>query len=249
MAVLDIAALHIRPDVATLSGLFGVAGDDRVKLVDPEDVATMNRYHTLWRLHGSVMDADAARFFASTIPQHGMGPDTSELRTRVAQWRRDMVKVWIWHRWRRHRRRDHHGRPELQRDRVWLGEDTPADYYPDDPGPRFPPPPGFPGHTLSQPWGIDMEAREPNHENPWVQQTLEKMPTFHPMIMFRLCGRECHRPERERPRLRWAPPQRPGRGRGGGLVTRPRPRTPPWPPCWPPAAPEAEGSSSTPSPS
>lgn len=80
------------------------------------------QYHSLWRLDGSVMDADAAHFFASTIPQHGVGPG-------------------------------------------------------------------------------------------------------------------------------WAPPQRPGRGRRVGLATRPRPRSRPWPPGWPLAAPEAEGSSSTPSPS
>lgn len=228
MVVLKMVPLHIRPDVATLSGLFGVAGDERIKLVDPDDWATMNQYQTLWRLHGSVLDADAAEFFDSVVPQHDMGPETSELSTRVAQWRHDFVKVWIWHRWKRHRVRDDNALPELEADRVWLGEDR----WGDAPAPTY-----HHWEAPPRPWGIDIEEREPNYENPWVQDIREKMPQFHPRIMFRLCARECHRPEHERPRLRWRPVQR---SRGGGPVNRrfPGTRTPPWPPGWPPRAPE-----------
>ncbi|KAK1833994.1 hypothetical protein QBC39DRAFT_36302 [Podospora conica] len=90
MVVLEVVTLHIRPDVATLSGLFGVAGDERIQLVDPDDWATMTEYLTLWRLQGSPVgaDDDAVVFFAAM-------PD---LRARVAEWRREVGKLSIWRR-------------------------------------------------------------------------------------------------------------------------------------------------------
>ncbi|GAB1313475.1 hypothetical protein MFIFM68171_03685 [Madurella fahalii] len=195
MIVLDMVVVHVRLDVATSSGLFGVGGDERIKLVDPEDWANMNKYRTLWRLHGSDQDAEAARFFDSMAPEI-MAPDTFELSTRVAKWREDLVKVWIWHRWKSERLQDHEGL--LEANRVWLGEDR----WGDTPEQNGPP-------TLSsprrRPWEIDIEVREPNDDNPWVQATKQKMPSFTRGSCFGCAGESVTAPKTS------------VRGCGGGL--------------------------------
>ena len=171
MVVLDMIILHARLDVATRSGLFGVAGDERVKLVDPDDWAVMEEYGRLWRLHGSAQDVEAAEFFSSIA-------DRSTFTSHIAKWRQDLFKVWVWHQWKLCRFREN-----LHVDSVWLGRDRWGDT-----------PQGFPSYDPAnwRPWVIDIEVREPNDEEPWVRMKKQSMPRFQPKIMFRLCGSECY---------------------------------------------------------
>lgn len=200
MVVIEMVSIHVRLDVATLSGLFGVGGDERVKLVDPDDWGSMEEYGRLWRVYGSAQDAEAAEFFGSIA-------DRTRFTARVEKWRQDLVKVWIWDQWMSCRWRE-----DLPVERVWRGRNrgnnSPGGSPSWDPGNR-------------RRWEIDMDVTEPNDEEPWVRMKKESMPRFQPKIMFRLCGRECYLPEEERPRLRWRYPS---------LGRRTPPWPPGWPP-------------------
>ena len=50
-------------------------------------------------------------------------------------------------------------------------------------------------------WGIDIDHRQPNDDLPWVRKQKERMPTLHPKIMLRLCGKGCFLPVELRPPL------------------------------------------------
>ena len=47
MVAIVMVSIHIPPDIAARSGLFGLLGDDRVKLVDPSDWDTIDKYMDL----------------------------------------------------------------------------------------------------------------------------------------------------------------------------------------------------------
>ncbi|KAK4441950.1 hypothetical protein QBC34DRAFT_500007 [Podospora aff. communis PSN243] len=188
-------AVHVRLDAATASGLFGVGGDERVRLVDVDDVREIERYERLWREHGDEADVDAEKFF-----QRMKG-----VREDVERWRRDVVKVYVWHRWMREKEMD--GDCEmLEADKVWLGHNRWGDDGMEDAS--SPDSPGQDVHWERRQWEIDIESRELNDGNEWVWKTKSSMPWFYPKIMFRLCGKECYRPLEERPRL------------GGGMAGR-----------------------------
>ena len=214
--VLEMVTVHVRLDAAVKSGLFGVAGDERVKLVGVDDWDGIERFAALWREYGSGLDEETGKLFEEIR-------DREAFTMRVEKWRRDVIKPWIWHQWRACRWKE-----DLPVDRVWKGRNR----WVDAPGPAVTDA-GLPTWDPNgeRRWGIDIEVREPNEDDLWVKEELENMPRFVPKIMFRLCGGECYLPEPERPRLRWRLPSPPGRGRGRGGARR---RSPPWPQGWPP---------------
>ncbi|KAK1750120.1 hypothetical protein QBC47DRAFT_407348 [Echria macrotheca] len=61
--VLEAVSIHLPVGVGTRSDLFGHLGDERVKLVDAQDWATIDEFRNLRRAHGSADDNEAAEFF------------------------------------------------------------------------------------------------------------------------------------------------------------------------------------------
>ncbi|KAK1763828.1 hypothetical protein QBC33DRAFT_458518 [Phialemonium atrogriseum] len=190
IVALVMVSIHIPLDIAARSGLFGLLGDDRVKLVDPSDWVAIDKYMGLWTDHGSVDDKEAVAF-------KQLFSDRQAFQTRLERWKDDVAKVWVWHYWNHGMqiRQERPGHELPDRDAIWLGSNSWPDPWTQVPDPltRVP--------FLFHPWFIDIEHRQLNADLPWVQRQKERMPTFHPKIMFRLCGRKCFLPRELRPRL------------------------------------------------
>ena len=172
-AVLVIVEIHISAEEAAEAGVFGVLGEQPIRLVDPADTATIANFRDVWSRHqsGSPPDKelDVAEFFSTAID------GTEGFCARVEQWRRNLDKVWVWYKCRE-------------------GLDIPREeFFPnwgqaweeeDSDGNDVDPPEG---------WLINWNHQELIREHPWVQTQLALMPRFEPALMFRHCVGWCGR--------------------------------------------------------
>lgn len=182
--------IHVPLEVGVRSGLFGLLGDDRVKLVDPADWAAIEQYKALWTDHGSSEDTETAAFFHHTISDRGA------FQARLKKWKDDFVKECIWH-W-------------CMRSGIERSTELP------DPGLSWLVSGDLPRLPRAT---ADIKHRQLNDNLPWVQRQKKRVPAFHPKIMFKLCGMECFLPAHLRPRRPGPPSGRGGfalRGRGRG---------------------------------
>jgi len=170
LVTLMIVSLHVSVDQAASSELFGRLAEERVKLVDPADEETIQKYHQLW-LSGPQQDGEPAKFFELALSTKG-------LQDKVEKWRNDMDRQWLRHKWTRAVDENLVNIKELEG--VWL-EPPENEDEDEDPG---------------DPEGIPLDIL--NKDHPWVKEILEDMPQFTPMIMFRLCEEKCHIPRRYR---------------------------------------------------
>ncbi|KAK7756170.1 hypothetical protein SLS62_001762 [Diatrype stigma] len=163
---LRIIGLHIHASNATRSGLFGMLGDERIKLVNVHDTDTLAKYRAAWKLYGppsspgATEDPDADQFFTEALD------NTICFEDRVKVWQDDLKKIWI------------SARVLFLQDRqrktnitegLWLDETEP---------------PGL--------LNLNLRNRRLNTEHPWIQEELARMPHFEPVVMFRQCSQNCH---------------------------------------------------------
>jgi hypothetical protein len=175
--VLAIVEIHISAEEAAQAGVFGVLGEQPIRLVDPRDIATITKFRDIWRppshQSGSPLDKelDVAEFFSTTID------GTEGYCLRVDQWRRNLEKVWVWYKC-------------LDLDIPWAIR---GEFWPnwgenwdeeDSDGNEIEPPYG---------WSVNWNRRDLNREHPWVQTQLALMPRFEPALMFRHCVGWCGR--------------------------------------------------------
>ena len=171
-AVLAIIEIHISAEEAAQAGVFGVLGEQPIRLVDPGDTATVAKVRDVWRRHqsGSPPDKelDVADFFSTAID------GTEGYCARVEQWRRNLEKVWLWY-----KSRD----LDIPREEflpnwgeAWEEEDSD-------------------GNDVDPPYGwlVNWNRQELIREHPWVQTQLALMPRFEPALMFRHCVGWCGR--------------------------------------------------------
>jgi hypothetical protein len=157
--VLAIVEVHISAEEAAQAGVFGVLGEEPLKLVDPRDTATIAKFRDAWRRRqsGSPSDKepDLAEFFSTTVDA------TDAYCARVEQWRRCLERKWLW--WKGHQL----GTPWATRLEIW----------PHRNGREVP-------HGC---WDVNWNLREFIRDHPWVQTQLALMPRFEPALMFRHC--------------------------------------------------------------
>jgi hypothetical protein len=164
LVTLIIVNLHVRVDQAASSGLFGRLAEERVKLVDPADEETIQKYHHLWSL-GPQDDQEPAAFFKLAL-------STKLLQDRVKIWGNYVGRQWLRHKWSQVL--DENITNIKEPDKVWLEAPGDGDKYDEPEDPEI------------------MLPEYPNKDHPWVKKTLEGMPQFSPMIMFRLCEDKCY---------------------------------------------------------
>lgn len=172
-AVVAIVEIHISAQEAAEAGVFGVLGEEPIRLVDPGDMATIAKFRDVWRRHqsGSSSDEelDVAKFFSTAI-------DAAEAyHALVEQWRRNVEKLWLWHK------------------SSAVTTATRMEFFPnwaaawDDERDSQGNPVGIPDGWLHTNWN----TRELIREHPWVQTQLALMPRFEPVVMFRHCVGCC----------------------------------------------------------
>jgi len=169
--------IHLSPQQALKTQLFGLLGEEIVKCVDAHDAETIAKYHALC-LQGDSNDTQARGDFAFIT-----SPEFSAL---MDDWKVQAQKVWIFYKWR------------LAVGKMTMGKDDYTDpvSYPQD----------LLAHykqtgivwTLNSQSGLGYaQIRSPENydltsDNPWTQEVI-KSQTFRPVIMFRLCQGECWR--------------------------------------------------------
>jgi len=98
--------IHVSFDQAASSGLFGRLVEERIKLVDASDKASIQKYHQLWSSRPQD-DREPAIFFELTL-------STEPFEKGIQRWREDVATVWLWNKW--HRAIDDNEKPE----NIWL---------------------------------------------------------------------------------------------------------------------------------
>ena len=168
-AVLAIVEIHISAEEAAQAGVFGVLGEEPIKLVDPRDTATIAKFRDVWRRRqsGSPLDKepDVAEFFSTTV-------DAADAYcARVERWRRGLERKWLW------RKGSELGIPSATRIEIW--PDRGADRGKEDSD----------GNEVEVPhgWRVTWNRRGLIRDHPWVQTQLALMPRFEPALMFRHC--------------------------------------------------------------
>jgi hypothetical protein len=178
-AVLAIVEMHISAEEAAQAGVFGILGEEPIKLVSPSDTATIAKFQDVWQRHqaGSPSDKElgVAEFFSTAIE------GTEDYCARVEQWRQNLDKVWLYN------RSLALNIPYVTRDEFWLAWPAAMDPH-SDPNSETEP-------DVETPygWRVNWNRRVLNREHPWVQTQLALMPRFEPAIMFRHCVGWCGR--------------------------------------------------------
>lgn len=176
-AVLAIVEIHISAEEAAQAGVFGILGEEPIKLVHPRDTVTIAKFRDVWQRHQaglpSSKELDVGEFFSTAIER------TENYCARVEQWRQNLDKVWLYRKsfilnipW------------EIRKEFFpnWLAATEDENDYDPDSGVQVQIPHG---------WSFDWNRRVLNREHPWVQTQLALMPPFEPAIMFRHCVGWC----------------------------------------------------------
>lgn len=163
--VLGMVEIHISAEEAAQASVFGVLGEEPIKLVDPRDTVTIAKFRDVWTRHqsGLVQDKelDVAEFFNTVID------DAEAYYARVDQWRQNLEKVWLWN------EGNNLGIPLATRREFWPNAQTAAER--NDQG------------EVPYGWALNWNRRELIRDHPWVQTQLALMPRFEPAVMFRHC--------------------------------------------------------------
>ncbi|KAL6857692.1 hypothetical protein ACO1O0_005134 [Amphichorda felina] len=158
-------SIHIDGRRARQSGLFGMFGDERVQLVDLDDVARIRDFHRLWESAGATDDDPEARRALEYIMN-----DNDTFQKEIGT---EMNKLYLTF------------LSELYHDEVQSSQTADLDLY----NAWIPPvPPG-----QDPPDRIDLDPRYmPNETHPWVVKKRAGFPVLVPKIKFRHCLERCY---------------------------------------------------------
>lgn len=174
--VLKIVVIHASVKEARSSGLFGLANDEHIQLVDPLDTNFIMEFFQFTRIVDRGQGRDAVAFFDAFRDNVG------QWEAQVRAWRRDGLTRDLWTAWMA----EYH--------LGFVGIFNPGGVFD---GPRW-----RNGNALdmtdtasyrtSETGGsIDFDQYGPNENHPWVEDFLEGLPTFRPRIEFRHCADSC----------------------------------------------------------
>lgn len=170
--VLENVNIHVSNDQAISSGLFGRLSEERIKLADPTDLETIQKFHQLWSA-GLLQDQVCTKFFELAL-------STDSFRDLVKKWCGELDTIWLRHKWFRAESMNFVNirNPE----QIWLEPEPDKD--------------GKPINAMleGELHSLVRQSLNQNKNHPWVQKILEDMPRFTPMIMFRSCQKECYMP-------------------------------------------------------
>ena len=181
LTTLFVVSLHPGLDAALRKEggmLFGLLGEECVKLVEAGDKTALQAYYNLWAA-GPVEDREPTKFFDLALSRH-----ESEWLPRVAQWKQRLVAKWVTHNWLKVEAKnqcadiqDPEGIYRALRENEW------RIVLQGDPGP-------FSDYMRPRRgWAFaNVGTDVPNTEHPWVAKVLRDMPCFEPVVMFRLCA-------------------------------------------------------------
>lgn len=172
--ILQIVLIHTRFDEARASGLFGLAGDEPIQLVDPFDERLIQGFAELCQRSERPQAPSTRAFFNASR-------DAAVWAGEVRSWVQDGKMREVWRSWLRAWENNFAGieKPED----IWVGPQV----WNDRPLDRLSPL----SYRLDLEDGIDLDQFRPNEEHPWVLEVLAGVPSFRPRLMFRLCGDVC----------------------------------------------------------
>jgi hypothetical protein len=174
--VLKIVVIHAAVEEAQHSGLFGLAGDEPIQLVDPLDTNLLMEFFWLTRSVYREQTEDTVAFF------DGLRANVGVWEAQVQAWRRDGLTRDLWMAWM----------AECERD--FAGIDNPGGVFT---GPRWrngialdmTDPASYQTSATGGP--IDLDQYGPDENHPWVEYFPVGLPNFRPRIQIRHCADRC----------------------------------------------------------
>lgn len=165
--IMAAVSLHITPEAALESGLFGLLGDAPVQTVSVGDDARLRRFHALYREHALDKEPSVDKLFEKLLCRCEFRGD---FLARCESWCVQAEWLILAFRWQR-ARNEKASELELDPGSVW----QPA---------------------LEERDCILMEEYSFNDDHPWVKQAKLRVPKLRPRIMVRWCMNECYDPAR-----------------------------------------------------
>lgn len=183
LVCLKMVALHMTAEQAFRTDLFGITGEELVRLVDPMDTEQIQRFSR----ECDPEDETAKEFFDLAL-------DTETFHHHLNEWKKNMVDDWFCLMWLKASRDD--SGAMLKPEDIWIG-------LPDKSDESW----GlldFMSKYRAIVYNVDLYT--PNMDHPWVKAVFDEMPSFQPTIMFRLCVIRCYKiPETDKDVLRFLP--------------------------------------------
>lgn len=177
----NVVVIHADEKDAIDAGIFGALGEERVVLVDVFDTQRLYQYKTFALAHRSKQDSMAEAFFEPPSSHLLSGWPLIRYAETPQEYSRDLEIHWLLYSQNRYYASEHGYDDPLRSN--WLKTPESFDGVLDDP--RYKDYEDLPGRPFAR------QMWEPNRDHPWVQEALSRMPQFHPVIMFRLCTRDC----------------------------------------------------------
>ncbi|KAJ5414280.1 hypothetical protein N7509_000907 [Penicillium cosmopolitanum] len=172
--------VHMPPEQFLASTLSGRTGDSLVQVVDIFDAVQIEK---IWQEGKNVYSQEQ-----DILTVFGLLRNTEKLRREVAKWQEDVKMSWMCQRYGASHSYDHrvydeeHGIPPRK-----------AECFVNPPGSESS------AEPMTRARFVECYAATPprfdefefDMEDPWVRWAYDEMPTFRPVIMFRLCVRGC----------------------------------------------------------
>lgn len=179
MVCVKTLGIHASPEEAKGSNLWGLTGEEMIRMVDATDVDTIREFTN----HLSTEGAEAKRFRDLTTDH--------KYSEQLARWKRELTTWWIWQHWLAAYHRAFRGVPAPKS--IWIDKLAKGDEFAFD---MMDPTTFWAPETY--PHLFDMNSFVENQNHPWVAHILGTMPDFRPVAMFRLCALDCHKTGRVR---------------------------------------------------
>jgi hypothetical protein len=163
---LKMLNLHICMEDVLGSGLFGRLGEERVVLMGASDTTLIHRHYQLW-MSGPAEDTEPKEIFGEIL-------HTSPLQTKLQRWKYELSVYWpLYCQLREH---ESDGLDDAAMQGMWYP------YVREDNG----------SISDTATWPGENWIGRFDEGNSFVRKSLEKMPEFEPVIMFRLCHLNCY---------------------------------------------------------
>lgn len=177
----NVVVIHADKSAAIDAGIFGVLGEEHVVLVDAFDTQRLMQYKNFALAHRTKQDSMAEAFFEPQDSHLLSGWPLIRYAETPQECTQDLEIRWLLYSENRYYASENGYDNPLRGN--WLKTPESFDGVLDDP--RYKDYEDLPGRPFAR------QMWEPNRDHPWVQKALLRMPQFHPVIMFRLCTRDC----------------------------------------------------------
>lgn len=177
----NVIVIHADELDAIHAGIFGLLGEERVVLVDAFDTKRLKHYGNFVLAHAAKQDPAVEVFFKVPSCTRLSGWPMIHYAETPQEYLQDLEIRWLLYSENRHSCSEN-GDGNLLRGN-WLT--TPKSFDDSDNDPRYEEYGDLPGRPFAR------QMWKPNRDHPWVQDALSRMLNFHPVVMFRLCTKDC----------------------------------------------------------